>query len=174
MNLQDMIDDYIEQKVEAALSMRLHNVAIKLSKSQEQLDSRVDDLEDKAYTLESELDDAQREVSDFEESLETIKDQMKELQSEQCQTDDKVNYNEANITKLTMQLVTLDTNELAGCNSKLFYEADRRISDLEDGDLGTRISALEEDLLQFNGNVVESKVREAIGNLRVQLKMREV
>jgi predicted nucleic acid-binding Zn-ribbon protein len=71
MNLQDMIDGYIEQKVEAALSMRLHTVAIKLSKSQEKLESRVDDLEDKVYTLESELDDAQREVSDLEESLES-------------------------------------------------------------------------------------------------------
>lgn len=42
------------------------------------------------------------------------------------------------------------------------------------GDFETRIGKLEEDLLQFNGNVVESKVREAIGNLKVQLKMREV
>lgn len=123
ISIQETIDDYINRRVDEAVSMRFHDVFTKMTEMQStdhHLQSEIDDLDERANSMESEIYDLQNESSVMEDKLE------------------------------------------------------ERLSDLEDGDVTTRISALEEDLLQFNGNVVESKIREALGNLKVQLKVREV
>ena len=123
ISIQETIDDYINRRVDEAVSMRFHDVFTKMTEMQStdhHLQSEIDDLDERANSMEGEIYDLQSESSVMEDKLE------------------------------------------------------ERLSDLEDGDVTTRISALEEDLLQFNGNVVESKIREAFGNLKVQLKVREV
>jgi len=103
--------------------------------------TKITEMQSTGYHLQSGFDDLDERVNSMESEI-------YDLQNEFSVMEDK--------------LEGLDSDDLAKSNAKLFYEADKRIS------------ALEEDLLQFDGNVVESKIREAIGNLKVQLKVREV
>lgn len=128
MSIQETIDDYINRRVDEAVSTKLHDVFSKITDIEDSIrmmdidhiESEIANLDDRADTFESEIYDLQNDVSSIEERLE-------------------------------------DHSE-----------------DPTGADLDKRITRLEEDLLQFNDNVVESKIREAIGNLKVQLKVREV
>ena len=127
ISIQETIDDYINRRVDEAVSMRFHDVFTKMTEMQStdhHLQSEIDDLDERANSMESEIYDLQSESSVMEDKLE-------DLDSDAPMHDD--------INKVDK-----------------------------------RVTRLEEDLLQFNDNVVESKVREAIGNLKVQLKVREV
>jgi uncharacterized coiled-coil DUF342 family protein len=128
MSIQETIDDYINRRVDEAVSTKLHDVFSKITDIQDSIrmmdidhmESEITNLDDRADTFESEIYDLQNDVASIEERLE-------------------------------------DHSE-----------------DPTGDDLNKRITRLEEDLLQFDDNVVESKIREAIGNLKVQLKVREV
>lgn len=153
MSVQETIDDYINRRVDEAVSMRFHDVFTKMTEMQdstkmdiEHLQADVNDVESAIKSIDT--DHLQSEIDDLDERANSMESEIYDLQSEFSIMEDK--------------LEGLDSDNLAESNAKLFYEADKRIS------------ALEEDLLQFNGNVVESKIREAIGNLKVQLKVREV
>ena len=153
MSVQETIDDYINRRVDEAVSMRFHDVFTKMTEMQdstkmdiEHLQADVNDVESAIKSIDT--DHLQSEIDDLDERANSMESEIYDLQNEFSGMEDK--------------LEDLDSDKLAGSNAKLFYEADKRIS------------ALEEDLLQFNDNVVESKVREAIGNLKVQLKVREV
>lgn len=124
MSIQETIDDYINRRVDEAVSTKLHDVFTKITSIEDSIrmmdidhmESEITDLDDRADTFESEIYDLQNDVASIEERLE----------------------------------------------------------DSTGSDLDKRVTRLEEDLLQFDDNVVESKIREAIGNLKVQLKVREV
>lgn len=124
MSIQETIDDYINRRVDEAVSAKLHDVFTKITSIEDSIrcmdidhmESEITNLDDRADTFESEIYDLYDEVESIKKNLE----------------------------------------------------------DPTGADLDKRITRLEEDLLQFNDNVVESKIREAIGNLKVQLKVREV
>lgn len=127
MSVQETIDDYINRRVDEAVSMVFHDVYTKITEMQStgyHLQSEFDDLDERVNSTESEIYDLQNELNVMEDKLEG-------LDSDAPMHDD--------INKVDK-----------------------------------RVTRLEEDLLQFDGNVVESKIREAIGNLKVQLKVREV
>jgi chromosome segregation ATPase len=132
MSVQETIDDYINRRVEEAVSTKLHDVFTKITTIEDSIrsmdidhiESQIANLDDRADTFESEIYDLQNDVTCIEDKLEG-------LDSDAPMHDD--------INKVDK-----------------------------------RVTRLEEDLLQFDGNVVESKIREAIGNLKVQLKVREV
>jgi chromosome segregation ATPase len=128
MSVQETIDDYINRRVEEAVSTKLHDVFSKITTIEDSIrcmdidhiESEIANLDDRADTFESEIYDLQNDVTCIEDKL-------------------------------------ADHSE-----------------DPTGADLDKRVTRLEEDLLQFDDNVVESKIREAIGNLKVQLKVREV
>ena len=102
------------------------------------------------------IEHLQADVNDVESSIRSM--DIDHIESEIANLDDRADTFESEIYDLQNDVSSIE----------------ERLEDSTGSDLDKRVTRLEEDLLQFDDNVVESKIREAIGNLKVQLKVREV
>ena len=146
MSVQETIDDYINRRVDEAVSTTLHDVFTKMTEMQE--------------STKMDIEHLQADVNDVESSIRSM--DIDHIESQIDDLDERANAMESEIYDFQ--------TELSSMEDKLADHSE----DPTGADLDKRITRLEEDLLQFNDNVVESKIREAIGNLKVQLKVREV
>lgn len=141
MSIQETIDDYINRRVDEAVSTKFNDVFTKMTEMQE--------------STKMDIEHLQADVNDVESSIRSM--DIDHIESEIANLDDRADTFESEIYDLYDEVASIKKSE-----------------DPTASDLDKRITRLEEDLLQFDDNVVESKIREAIGNLKVQLKVREV
>ena len=150
MSVQETIDDYINRRVDEAVSTRFNDVFTKMT-----------DMQD---STKMDIEHLQADVNDVESAIKSM--DIDHLQSEIDDLDERANSMESEIYDLQSEFSIME-DKLEGLDSDAPMHDDINKVD-------KRVTRLEEDLLQFDGNVVESKIREAIGNLKVQLKVREV
>ena len=150
MSVQETIDDYINRRVDEVVSTRFNDVFTKMTEMQE--------------STKMDIEHLQADVNDVESSIRSM--DIDHLQSEIDDLDERANSMESEIYDIQNEFSVME-DKLEGLDSDAPMHDDINKVD-------KRVTRLEEDLLQFDGNVVESKIREAIGNLKVQLKVREV
>ncbi len=112
MNLQDMLDEYINYKIEAVLDVALAN---------------------KEKTVTKEIKAVREWFSEFESSLDEIR-------------------------------------SLADENEYNLERQEERLNDLEDGDVATRISALEESGVELNDGVLNARIKAIVSKLKLTME----
>ena len=150
MSIQETIDDYINRRVDEVVSTRFNDVFTKMTEMQE--------------STKMDIEHLQADVNDVESSIRSM--DIDHIESQIANLDDRADTFESEIYDLQNDVTCIE-DKLEGLDSDAPMHDDINKVD-------KRVTRLEEDLLQFDGNVVESKIREAIGNLKVQLKVREV
>lgn len=112
MNLQDMLDEYINYKIEAVLDVALAN---------------------KEKNVTAEIKAVREWFSEFESSLDEIR-------------------------------------SLADENEYNLERQEERLKDLEDGDVATRISALEEGKVELNDGVLNARIKAVVSKLKLTME----
>ena len=126
MNLQDMLDEYINYKIEAVLDVALAN---------------------KEKNVTAEIKAVREWFSEFESSL----DEIRSLADE----------NEYNLERSVDEVRSLTAEN---------EEHGKRLKDLEDGDVATRISALEEGKVELNDGVLNARIKAIVSKLKLTME----